>query len=1120
MASTSSLAIIPTANYDIFLSFRGEDTRHNFTDHLYETLTNAGIRTFRDNEDISRGDDLKPEIESAIKGSKGSIIVLSKNYATSTWCLDELWLILEQRSKFDHFVLPIFYDVDPSDVRNQDQTFKIEVKTSSKWTDDNVKRWREALTKVADLKGGILSGSEVDFLKKIVDDIYYKVARKIVNLPRNLIGMNARDEEINSWLEKTDIQVLAICGMGGSGKTTLADYIVSSNLQHFEITSVVKLGASGTCHKQDNMFELFEKFSEDLLRGRKGKVMRRYMIYRVLEMKKTLIVFDDIDDPSQLDLFLGTTKINERSKIIITTRKTNTHNWFSFRSWSCQEYTMPLLDNDESLKLLSLHAFELETPMRGYEELAKEVLEYCGGNPLALEVMGSSLKEVINIEFWRSTLDVLKGNMSFGIQCVLKRSYDSLPNKNNKELFLHIACFFVGEDKDYVEKILEHDYYALSGIKVLTNRCLLSVSPNNKVMMHQLIQEMGRSIVLQESNIPAKRSRVWLSSDSYKIMRKGEGSETMEGLVLDMQLLWNDRHESESSNLRTDSLTKMDNLKLLRLNEAHLIGSYRDVSQDLRWLCWRGFHLTTIPFGLFQGNLVAIDMRHSNLEVFEPPIVLQSLKTLNLQGSQSLSEIRNIYRLPSLETLILCHCYELVHFCESIGDLKNLSLLNMIGCKSLPRVVVSNRSLEASTSSGGNSQQTSFSLPHSLIWLSLRSCNLECTEYFPLSFKVQPKLQYLDLGGGWFESLPEYNHLENLRVLDLTSCRKLKWILCLPSALAELYVYFCYSLERITFESHQFTLQEFGYQGCIKLSEIEGFIKLVPIAKLDATDLGHMEWLKEYQNHVVSLVGDEELITIGRSKRIQMLYELGIMSTSLPDIRDPNITLEYISESQSLSFEVPPCPENKRLIGLNVGFRYTISGKEWTWFAKINTTNDVDYMYNPHLFGDPGAGNVGIWLSFWPIGSKLSIKDKVNVSIIVMSGVLEVQECGASLVYVDDDETLENNTQWDLSAFQLTTGAFYLCRRDLFMLMEVGRLTPGWLSILVGDNIDDTEVRGWRKTGRPYLLDPSLMEFSDPSLTELSYPSRRELQPSCRRVFQGLLSTKLSELSFTKSKQD
>ncbi|GJX21219.1 Toll/interleukin-1 receptor-like protein [Tanacetum coccineum] len=155
--TTASLRANGTS-YDVFLSFRGEDTRHSFTDHLYKELVRVGIRTFRDNDEIGRGQELKPEIEKAIQSSEASVIVLSENYATSTWCLDELLMILEQMKECNHFVIPVFYHVDPSDVRKQNKTFDIKVKRSSRWTHDNVVRWKAALTKVANLTGFVLAG--------------------------------------------------------------------------------------------------------------------------------------------------------------------------------------------------------------------------------------------------------------------------------------------------------------------------------------------------------------------------------------------------------------------------------------------------------------------------------------------------------------------------------------------------------------------------------------------------------------------------------------------------------------------------------------------------------------------------------------------------------------------------------------------------------------------------------------------------------------------------------------------------------------------------------------------------------------------------------------------------
>ncbi|KVH88492.1 hypothetical protein Ccrd_026692 [Cynara cardunculus var. scolymus] len=504
------------------------------------------------------------------------------------------------------------------------------------------------------------------------------------------------------------------------------------------------------------------------------------------------------------------------------------------------------------------------------------------------------------------------------------------------------------------------------------------------------------------------------------------GSKTIEGLALDMQTL---RKEDifKSFDLKTDALQNMDKLKLLQLKFVELTGSYEKFSEDLRWLCWFGFHSRTIPSGLFMGNLVALDMSYSKLEVFEPPMVLVSLKILNLKDSYNLSQIRNISRIPNLETFMLCHCQSLVHVCETIGNLTRLALLNMTGCENLCKRDKKNvpSMLTPSTSNSGEvTKWCPFSFPRSLQRLFLKDCNLDCNN--SLSFSVQPVLQYLNLGNSLFESLPCYDHLKDLRVLDLSLCSKLKELLYLPCTLAELYIYYCKSLEKITFQSHQFTLQEFGYEGCSNLSEVEDFMKLVPIAKLHETDLGHMVWLKDYKDHEMCLVGDDEL-TIGRSRHAQ----------------------------------------------------------DWAWFAKISTTNGVELMYNPKVFGKNEFGEVAIWLSYWPIGNKLDVGDGVNVSIVVING-LEICNFGVSLVYADDEaanKTLPNKMGWgeilggDFSGFRLSTGAYYLCRRDFFELLDSDRPPPGWFWDLVGDIIDYTEIQGWRKTGRRKDLNPLSTEL-------------------------------------------
>ena len=142
--------------YDVFLSFRGEDTRNNFTDHLYAALQRSGIFTFRDNERLERGKSISPELVKAIEESRFAIVILSRNYASSTWCLDELAKIIQCMKEMEMTVLPIFYGVDPSDVRKQMDSFAqafVEHEERLKENTKKVQTWRAVLSEVANLSG-------------------------------------------------------------------------------------------------------------------------------------------------------------------------------------------------------------------------------------------------------------------------------------------------------------------------------------------------------------------------------------------------------------------------------------------------------------------------------------------------------------------------------------------------------------------------------------------------------------------------------------------------------------------------------------------------------------------------------------------------------------------------------------------------------------------------------------------------------------------------------------------------------------------------------------------------------------------------------------------------------
>lgn len=154
--------------YDVFLSFRGEDTRKGIVSHLHRAFLTKGIdKIFKDDKTLQIGDSISKEIKEAIHNSKFAVLIISKNYASSTWCLDELQLIMELHKEKQLTAVPIFYNVEPSDVRHQRGTFALERYECSRimllFSSKNramaakIQKWREALREVAGTSGKDLS---------------------------------------------------------------------------------------------------------------------------------------------------------------------------------------------------------------------------------------------------------------------------------------------------------------------------------------------------------------------------------------------------------------------------------------------------------------------------------------------------------------------------------------------------------------------------------------------------------------------------------------------------------------------------------------------------------------------------------------------------------------------------------------------------------------------------------------------------------------------------------------------------------------------------------------------------------------------------------------------------
>ncbi|KDP27361.1 hypothetical protein JCGZ_20185 [Jatropha curcas] len=730
--STSSSKPSFRWTYHVFLSFRGGDTRKNFTDHLYTALVQAGIHTFRDDDEIERGENIEQEIEKAIQESRISVIVLSKDYASSRWCLDELVMIMERRRTVGHIVVPVFYDVDPLQVGNQIGSYgaafarhEIAFKEEMEMVDG----WRKALREVADM------GGKPQFIQNIVKEVGNKLNRIVLNVAPYLVGIDSRIADINWWLQdvSNDVGIATIYGVGGIGKTTIAKIVYNQNYDKFDGASFLA-NVREISEKSNGLVRLQRQLLSDLLKGKTNKIYNVdegiIKIRDAICRKRILLVLDDLDQLDQFNAIIGMWEwFSPGSKLIITTRHERLLRVREVRNM----FRVHELDDKEALQLFSWHAFGQDHPTEDFKKQSKRAVDHCSGLPLALQVLGSSLSGK-STDVWESALQKLEAIADSKIQKILKVSFDSLQDDHDKNLFLDVACFFTGMDKDYVFSILDGcKFYTVVGINNLIGRCLLTINEANKLMMHQLVRDMGREIVRQESpEDPGKRSRLWHNKDAFNVLRENTGTETVKGLILNLQMLKEDNsgdtnaeinhfedsgHESTlpdqendskrrhlgffpwkpmnndlsksfyEVNLKTKAFARIDKLKLLQLSNVKCSGDYGDFPKGLVWLFWRGFPLKFIPNNFGLEKLVVLDMRNSNLlNAWKGTRFLVALKILNLSHSRSLVKTPNFIGIPFLEKLKLKDCINLIELDESIGNLQRLVLLNLRDCKNLKRL--------------------------------------------------------------------------------------------------------------------------------------------------------------------------------------------------------------------------------------------------------------------------------------------------------------------------------------------------------------------------------------------------------------------------------------------------
>ncbi|CAN1229964.1 Disease resistance protein L6 [Linum perenne] len=854
--SSYSLSL-PSVEYEVFLSFRGPDTRSHITDILYRFLIHSKIHTFKDDDEMRKGEGIWPTLVKAINHSKIYIPILSENYAHSKWCLKELAEIV-QRQKQDNrrIILPIFYMVDPSDVRHQSGPYqKAFQQHEQTFGAPTVKIWKDALNEVGTLKGWhVKSNNEQG---AIVDDIYAHIWSHISkdNYTLDTDELVGIDDHIEVLLEKLSVDtenvtMVGIHGLGGIGKTTIAKAVYNTISSRFDRCCFVE-NIRETQQQNDGIVVLQKKIICDILRmdsvGYIDDNGGRKMIRERVSKFKVLIILDDVDEKFKFEEIIGSPKdFTPGSRFIVTSRNSKVLSILNDNQ--CKLYEVGSMSHSRSLKLFSKHAFRKNSPPPNYKTLAEDIVSTTGGLPLTLKVIGSLLFQE-ETSVWKEKLKQLQGTLELQVMDRLRISYDTL-SYESQQIFLDIACLFIGANKEMAFYMWSDcNFYPTSNLNILIQRSMIKIGSDNVFQMHDQLRDMGREIIRQEDKEqPWRRSRLWSDEEgTVELLSNNKGTNHVKAVRVSPN--------STIVELRSEYFTSLSGLRYFEANHKKLLGNFSNLFPSLRWLQLQ-YHkdenlirstlksLTNMALFIFFRLIVSFILQMANkLKVlnlkycYSPrnfPIFPESsnLEILDLSyfHCDDDNKLLDAENLKKLIVLKLAHCTlrkiiggtiaemkELREldltgfFCENlrealtdVGDLPSLKILKQLGAKEevLSGIKVTPISLKE--------LQTSSPVPNlaemlELEELTVEDCQLMITdeEGVHLWWKVSKlkllKLCYTKMNGGTVNF--SYLLPSSLRGLHVWLCEELSWLPSLENLenLTKLHINKCPSLLEIQF---------------------------------------------------------------------------------------------------------------------------------------------------------------------------------------------------------------------------------------------------------------------------------------------------------------------------------
>ncbi|KAI9113008.1 hypothetical protein K1719_015940 [Acacia pycnantha] len=846
MAASGSSSQVPCEKYDVFISFRGPDVRSGFLSHLERELDRKGIDVYVDHR-LKKGDEISSALVKAIEGSMIALVIFSKDYASSRWCLEELVNIMKCKEAGQQIVIPLFYDVDPSNVRHQKGTYAEAFTLHEKTFMDKVEIWRSVLKKSANL-----AGHQAMIHQNFMEDVLKKLEDNSPIVPNSqLIGLHQNFRIVESLMEimSQEVRLVGIWGMGGIGKTTLARAIFDKFLSEFASCCFLE-NVREKSIKVDGLNSLRDELLFKLL----GQKDHKNIALRRLQRKKVLIVLDDVDNSKQLENLAGQQclLLGSGSRIIVTSR--DKHILRSGGILDKYIHEVNALNFEESLQLFCRRAFNQSHPNMGYQELSETTVAIAQGIPLALEVLGSHFhcrdtacwknKALIKLDQYGHIVmhDLIREMAEQIVRGENMRHPERRSRLKDANEIYDVLKSNMGTDE--IEGII----LDMTQIKYVQVEADIFVKMKNlrflKIFSSTLRSYSRTTKIDILSDLDSFPNKLrYLHWDHYPLKTLPSGSYFENLVELHMQQsnvkrLWDGKQDL--GNLKTINLSYSE--QLIELPDFSMARKLENV--DLQ--CCKSLR-SVHPSILFLPSITKMNVLHcSKLESFEGEN-LESLSYLNAIGCSfkkfclSSNKLRNMYVHSTKVQMLhlpIGRCTELIELSISDGMFGSISI-DELCC-------LTNLRLFSLTDS---KQVIDIKQLHSLFdaWCNLRGLILNGCSYLseiPDNIKALTWLERLQLGDSAVETLPAcVNHLSNLKYIYMRGCRRLKSILGLPPSLIELDASECTLLETVSSDSLVRNKCVFNFCNCEKLDKRSlRFIQELIISSMTSTSGCHKSY--------------------------------------------------------------------------------------------------------------------------------------------------------------------------------------------------------------------------------------------------------------------------------------